>query len=68
MGSMIRCNVCGAVLHSMSRHDFQKCSCENEAFVDGGFDYMRAGAVDLSKIDVISHTHEDGLVIINDES
>jgi hypothetical protein len=41
---------CFDVLVSWDRHDFRQCSCENEAFVDGGFDYMRSGAADMSKI------------------
>ena len=36
----IKCNVCGDVIESKYRHDFQTCSCGNVS-VDGGLDYMR---------------------------
>lgn len=57
---MIKCQVCGKILHSLSRHDFQQCDCPNESFVDGGYDYMRVGGADLSKIEVIDHEHDSG--------
>lgn len=37
----IRCTLCGEVLESKHRHDFQACKCGT--FVDGGSDYMRLG-------------------------
>jgi hypothetical protein len=57
MGGMIKCLKCGQILHSMYRHDFQKCNCENESFVDGGFDYTRCGGMDLDKIRHLDHEH-----------
>ena len=36
----IRCNNCGDVIESKSRHDFAECSCGRVA-VDGGLDYQR---------------------------
>ncbi len=47
-------------MHSMFRHDFVQCGCDNEAYVDGGFDYGRVGAADLRRVQVIPHTHEPG--------
>ena len=49
----IQCLVCGEVLTSRFHHDFQQCSCENQAHVDGGNDYMKIGAMDISKVKII---------------
>lgn len=38
----LRCTHCGEDIYSNSRHDFVSCSCE-AIFIDGGFDYIRAG-------------------------
>jgi hypothetical protein len=46
----VHCLECDTVIYSANRHDFTVCGCENEASVDGGLDYMRAGAVDTSKM------------------
>jgi len=59
MGGMIRCLKCGAILHSTFRHDFQQCDCENGAYVDGGDDYMRVGAMDLDAVKVVEHIHDE---------
>lgn len=45
MGSRMVCLECGTLLESRFRHDFQRCPCPNEAFVDGGDSYGRYGAV-----------------------
>jgi len=45
----ILCDECDTVLYSMARHDFTKCGCSNETFIDGGRDYARVGAMNLSK-------------------
>ena len=37
-----KCNKCGDVIQSISRHDFVECKC-GSIFVDGGHEYMRAG-------------------------
>lgn len=42
MGKRIRCKLCGDVLQSKYRHDFQMCSCES-CFIDGGDEYCRIG-------------------------
>lgn len=49
----VKCLQCNKILESKSRHDFAQCSCSNKTFVDGGNDYMRAGGVDMDKIEVI---------------
>jgi DNA-directed RNA polymerase subunit RPC12/RpoP len=38
----VKCSKCGDRIFSNSRHDFNWCKC-NSTFVDGGFDYVRAG-------------------------
>lgn len=48
--NVIQCLKCRYVLVSNHRHDFNKCPCENETFIDGGYDYLRFGGVDQSKI------------------
>lgn len=48
----IKCLECDTELESKFRHDFQSCKCNNRAFVDGGNDYSRIGAMDLSMIEV----------------
>lgn len=48
--SKIKCLDCNTILESLTVHDFVKCNCENSTFIDGGFDYMRLGGLDLSKI------------------
>lgn len=41
--SAAKCLSCDTVLISKHRHDFVKCECPNEAFLDGGSDYIRCG-------------------------
>ncbi len=36
----IKCNKCGDIIESKSRHDFVTCSC-GAVSVDGGYDYLR---------------------------
>ena len=47
----VRCIACGSVLESTYRHDYVKCHCPNETACDGGLEYQRTLAVDLSLID-----------------
>ena len=47
----VRCIACGSVLESTHRHDYVKCHCPNETACDGGLEYQRTLAVDLSLID-----------------
>jgi hypothetical protein len=57
MGGMIKCPNCGEILHSLSRHDFVKCGCEAETFVDGGEAYIRIGGKFIKDIQIIEHIH-----------
>ncbi len=50
----VKCMECGQILESKHRHDFVKCDCPNETYVDGGNDYMRVGGSDLDKILVLN--------------
>lgn len=55
----VKCLECGSTITSTSRHDFQQCHCEN-VFIDGGYTYLRMGAKDPSKVEVLSeevHKH-----------
>ena len=38
----IKC-YCGRVLFSRTRHDFRKCICGEDTYIDGGLDYVRYG-------------------------
>lgn len=42
-----QCGLCGDIIESKYRHNFVSCSCNN-IFIDGGLDYFRAGARDMS--------------------
>lgn len=46
----VTCLECGETIVSYFRHDYKTCSCPNQATVDGGTDYARYGAKDMSKI------------------
>ena len=46
----IKCLGCSTELESKHRHDFVRCKCPNGSFTDGGNDYMRIGAKDITKI------------------
>ena len=64
MGGMIKCLECGVKLHSLYRHDFKQCECEQGSFIDGGFDYARYGGEDMDKVVFLVHEHtKDGEVI-----
>jgi hypothetical protein len=47
--SKAKCLKCNDIIESKHRHDFVRCSCK-EIFLDGGDEYLRAGANDLSNI------------------
>lgn len=64
-----RCNRCGDVIESTSRHNWVCCSCFKESngktgiFVDGGLDYLRRGGEidnyeDLSESEVVNENNE----------
>lgn len=50
----IQCLKCGEILESKYRHDFQMCVCDNETFIDGGYEYARVGGKNLNKIKFIA--------------
>lgn len=50
--SKAQCLECMDIVESKSRHDFVTCKCGN-MFLDGGDDYLRYGAKDLSTVKVI---------------
>lgn len=45
----VKCPKCGDIIYSRARHDFHYCSC-GYVFIDGGFEYSRAGAKSLDNI------------------
>lgn len=45
----IICPSCHDTIYSRAHHDFHYCSC-GETFIDGGFEYTRVGAKDLSLV------------------
>jgi hypothetical protein len=47
----IKCLECGETIVSRSLHDYVTCECPNEAMVDGGTDYERYGADDMTMIE-----------------
>jgi hypothetical protein len=64
--SQATCLNCNTVLVSRHRHDFVKCPCNNETFLDGGFDYVRFGGKDGEKIALLTLNEEDPHNIIRD--
>lgn len=54
-----QCLECGEILVSKNRHDFVKCSCDNQVHVDGGSWYLKRGGMDLSKIKELSVLFND---------
>ena len=46
----VTCVECLETIVSYHRHDYKTCRCKNEAMVDGGTDYVRYGAKDMSKV------------------
>lgn len=44
------CLDCSRVLASFWGHHFVRCDCDNRAFADGGFNYFRYGAKDLTRV------------------
>lgn len=50
-----QCKLCGDIIESKHGHDFVWCRC-GEIFTDGGTNYLRRGANDLSNIIDLSET------------
>ena len=52
-----RCRLCGDIIESKHRHDWQSCSC-GAIFVDGGHEYLRRGAKSFEDLEELSE-YED---------
>lgn len=50
----VRCKRCGEYLQSLTTHDFKQCGCPNMTFCDGGTEYQRIGAVDMSLVSIFN--------------
>ena len=48
-----KCLECGDIVESTTRHHLAMCSC-GSMYTDGGTDYLRRGAKDLSKVEDLS--------------
>ena len=53
-----QCRLCGDVIESKHRHDFKSCKC-GEITVDGGKEYIKRSARDLSNIIELSDTYDE---------
>jgi hypothetical protein len=51
-----QCRLCKDIIESKSRHDYVRCSC-GEIAVDGGTDYRKRSAGNLSNILELSEYH-----------
>jgi poly-beta-hydroxyalkanoate depolymerase len=51
-----QCRLCEDIIESKSRHDYVRCSC-GEIAVDGGTDYRKRSAGNLSNIIELSEYH-----------
>jgi len=60
----ITCDECNETIVSYHRHDYKTCSCPNEAMVDGGTEYLRYGAKNMSKIKVFTVYTDDDFDIV----
>lgn len=47
MRNRAKCKKCNSIIESTYRHDYVRCAC-GEIFVDGGDDYFRYGASDMT--------------------
>lgn len=52
-----RCRICGDIIESKNRHDWQSCSC-GAIFVDGGHEYLRRGANKFEDFEELSEFEE----------
>lgn len=59
----LQCLICNAILVSKHRHDFVRCDCSNQAFIDGGQnDYIRIGAMKISDVKRVLVSKKTGKV------
>lgn len=54
----IQCNLCGDIISSAYRHDFNCCNCGAVA-VDGGISYRRILGTDYTDLSIYSDKHEE---------
>lgn len=47
---VVQCLKCKSILISNHRHDFRLCGCSQQTFIDGGYDYMRYGGLNLDLV------------------
>ena len=52
-----RCRLCGDIIESKHRHDWQVCSC-GAIFVDGGHEYLRRGAKSFEDLEELSELED----------
>ena len=52
-----RCRLCGDIIESKHRHDWQACSC-GAIFVDGGHEYLRRGAKSFEDFEELSELED----------
>jgi len=60
----IKCLECGETLISHHRHDYKTCNCANATMCDGGTDYLRYGAKDMSKIKLFTVYADDDFELV----
>ena len=48
-----KCRLCGDIVESKHRHDWQTCSC-GAIFIDGGHEYLRRGAKNFEDLEELS--------------
>jgi tRNA(Ile2) C34 agmatinyltransferase TiaS len=53
-----QCKLCGDIIESKSRHDYVRCGC-GEIAVDGGTEYRKRSAKDLSNIIELSEVYQE---------
>lgn len=56
------CLECGTLLLSYHVHDFKTCDCPNNAMNDGGSEYSRYGAKDLTKVKITCYNIKTGML------
>lgn len=56
----VRCTLCGDVIVSKHRHDFQTCSC-GRVSVDGGTDYLSRTFHSMTDFEELSTYVKDGV-------
>lgn len=63
----LQCFHCKDSIVSLSRHDFQRCSC-GDLFIDGGFDYCRMGGSGPPSPAIINKKKLVEILVIQKES